>query len=109
MGYIYLLIAIVCEVIATTALKSTNGFSKIIPSIIVVIGYSLSFYFLSLVLKFIPLGITYAIWSGIGIALISITGYYMYNQKLDYPAIIGIIFIIIGVVIIQLNSTNNII
>ncbi len=109
MGYIYLLIAIVCEVIATTALKSTNGFSKIIPSIIVVIGYSLSFYFLSLVLKFIPLGITYAIWSGIGIALISITGYYMYNQKLDYPVIIGIIFIIIGVVIIQLNSTNNII
>jgi len=109
MGYIYLLIAIVCEVIATSALKSTNGFSKIIPSIIVVIGYSLSFYFLSLVLKFIPLGITYAIWSGIGIALISITGYYMYNQKLDYPAIIGIIFIIIGVVIIQLNSTNNII
>jgi small multidrug resistance pump len=106
MAWVLLLIAIMAEVIATSALKSTEGFSKILPSAIAVIGYVISFYFLSLTLKSLPIGITYAIWSGVGIILISVIGYFFYKQNLDAPAIIGIAFIIFGVAIINIFSKS---
>ena len=81
MGYLYLIVAIISEVIATSALKETLGFSKLLPSLIVVKGYSTSFYFLSLVLKYLPIGITYAIWSGAGIVLLNLIGYLIFNLK----------------------------
>lgn len=102
--YLSLAIAIISEVIATTALKSSDGFSKLGPSLLVVIGYAISFYFLSLSLKAIPIGIAYAIWSGCGIILISALAFFMFGQKLDLPAIIGLALIIIGVLVVNLFS-----
>jgi small multidrug resistance pump len=104
MHYIYLTIAIVTEVIGTSALKATEEFSRFWPSIIVLAGYVTSFYFLTLCLRHIPVGVAYAIWSGIGIILIAIVGWFLYKQSLDVPAVIGIGFIIVGVVVINLFS-----
>tara|TARA_B100001287_G_scaffold59138_1_gene47358 strand:- start:996 stop:1322 length:327 start_codon:yes stop_codon:yes gene_type:complete len=104
MKWIYLSIAIFSEVVATSMLKESHGFTKIIPSIITFIGYSLAFYFLSLTLKEIPIGITYAIWSGIGICLLSIIGYFRYNQSLDFGSIVGIGLIGLGVVVLNIFS-----
>lgn len=104
MHYVYLVIAIVTEVIATSALKASDSFTRLWPSLIVVVGYLFSFYFLSLTLKFFPVGVTYAIWSGVGIIFISIVAFLMYNQRPDLPAVIGIVFIILGVIIINLFS-----
>lgn len=106
MGYIYLAIAIVSEVIATSALKASEGFTKTMPSIIVVVGFSVAFYCLSLVLKTVPMGVAYAIWSGLGIVLISIAGLVLFGQKLDMAAIIGIILIISGVVVMNVFSSS---
>ena len=106
MKWIYLSIAIVSEVIATSTLKESEGFTKLVPSIITLIGYSFTFYFLSLTLKEIPLGLTYAIWSGIGICLLSIIGYFRYNQILDFGSIIGISLIGLGVIVINIFSKN---
>ena len=106
MKWIYLSIAIVSEVIATSTLKESEGFTKLVPSIITLIGYSFTFYFLSLTLKEIPLGLTYAIWSGIGICLLSIIGYFRYNQILDFGSIIGISLIGLGVIVINVFSKN---
>lgn len=106
MKYLFLLIAIIFEVIATSALKSSEQFTRLWPSIIAVLGYATAFYFLSLTLKTLPIGIAYAIWSGLGIVLISGIGYLVYNQSLDFPAVIGILFIIIGVLIINLYSNS---
>ncbi|MEI8003030.1 MAG: multidrug efflux SMR transporter [Methanothrix sp.] len=107
MKWILLIIAILSEVIATTALKSAEGFTKIIPSIIVIIGYGIAFFFLSLTLKEnIQIGVVYAIWSGVGIALISIIGYLFYKQALDLPAILGIALILLGVIVINLFSKS---
>lgn len=106
MGYLYLIIAIVAEVIATSALKASEGFSKLIPSLIVVVGFGVAFYFLSLVLKTIPMGVAYAIWSGLGIVLISIAGLLLFGQKLDAAAIIGILLIISGVVVMNVFSSS---
>tara|TARA_Y100000996_G_scaffold415324_1_gene409410 strand:+ start:16095 stop:16424 length:330 start_codon:yes stop_codon:yes gene_type:complete len=106
MKWIYLIIAIICEVIATSALKESQGFSKLFPSIIVIIGYSFTFYFMSLTLKEISIGITYAIWSGMGILLISLIGYFKYNQTLDTPAILGMTFILFGVIILRFFSNS---
>ena len=100
------MIAIVTEVIATTALKSCEGFTKLWPSVIVVVGYTLSFYFFALTLKVIPTGIAYAIWSGVGMVLIAIIGWVYFHQKLDLPAILGMGLIIAGVVVIQLFSKS---
>ena len=83
MNWLYLAIAILSEVIGTTALKSSNGFTKVVPSILVAIGYGCSFYFLSLTLRSIPVGIAYAVWSGVGVVLISILGWWLFGQKLD--------------------------
>ncbi|AQQ69301.1 QacE family quaternary ammonium compound efflux SMR transporter [Microbulbifer agarilyticus] len=106
MGYLYLAIAIIAEVVATTALKASDEFSKVTPSIIVVVGYGVAFYFLSLVLKTIPVGVAYAIWAGLGIVLISIVGLVVFDQKLDWAAIVGISFIIIGVVVMNMFSNT---
>ena len=104
MGYLYLTIAIIAEVIATSALKASEEFTKIGPSILVVIGYGAAFYFLSLVLKTIPVGVAYAIWAGMGIVLIAIVGAVIFRQIPDVPAIIGMILIISGVVVINVFS-----
>ena len=106
MAYLYLLIAIISEVIATSALKASNGFTQPVPSVLVVAGYASAFYFLSLVLKTIPMGITYAIWSGLGIIFISLIGVWVYKQSLDMAAIIGMGLILSGVVVIQLFSKS---
>ena len=104
MGYLYLSIAIIAEVIATCALKASEEFTKLGPSILVVVGYAFAFYFLSLVLKMIPVGIAYAIWSGIGIVLITIAGAIYFRQIPDIPAVIGMVLIVSGVVIITIFS-----
>ncbi len=104
MAYLYLAIAVIAEVVATSALKATEGFTKLIPTIIVAIGYGMAFYFLTLVLKTIPLGITYAVWSGLGIILVTIIGIFLYKQIPDIPAIIGISLILSGVIVIHIFS-----
>jgi small multidrug resistance pump len=106
MEYIYLLIAIVAEVVGTSALKASDGFTKWIPNVIVVVGYGLAFYFLSLVLRSIPVGVAYAIWSGLGIVLISLVGYIYFKQPLDLPAITGMLLIIIGIIVFNLFSKS---
>jgi len=104
MGYLYLAIAIIAEVIATSALKASDEFTKVGPSIGVVVGYVVSFYFLSLVLRTIPVGIAYAIWAGMGIILIAIVGAILFKQVPDTAAIIGMVLIISGVVVINVFS-----
>lgn len=104
MAYLYLALAILAEMIATSALKASEEFTKLVPSIVVLAGYGLAFYFMTLVLRTIPIGITYAIWSGVGIVLIAIAGAIFYKEIPDLPAIIGMGLIIAGVVVIQLFS-----
>ena len=106
MKWLYLITAVIFEVIATSALKESNSFTKLVPSLFVIIGYSISFYFLSLTLKNLSIGITYAIWSGLGILLICLVGYFRYGQNLDFSAIIGILFIGIGILIIRFFSVS---
>lgn len=105
MSWLYLCIAIVSEVAATSALKAAAGFTRPLPSLVVVAGYACAFYFLSLTLRAIPLGVAYAVWSGIGVALVSLAGWALYQQKLDLPAILGIGLIVAGVAVIRLFST----
>ncbi len=99
-NWIFLLAAIVSEVIATSALKASEGFTVAIPSVIVAIGYSSAFYFLSLTLRTIPVGMAYAIWSGVGVALITLIGWVVFDQKLDAAAMLGIVMIVAGVCVI---------
>ena len=103
-GYLYLGIAIVAEVVATSALKASAGFTRTGPSLIVAIGYGVAFYFLSLVLKTVPMGVAYAIWSGVGIVLIAAIGWLLMKQPLDLPALLGIGLIMAGVAVTQLFS-----
>lgn len=103
-AYLYLFGAIVAEVIGTTALNASQGFTRWGPSAVTVAGYGLAFYLLSLTLKTIPVGITYAIWAGVGIVLISIVSWVFFKQRLDAPAVLGIALIIAGVVVINLFS-----
>lgn len=104
MTYLYLAIAIIAEVAATSALKASEEFTRLVPSVIVVVGYCIAFYFLTLVLRVIPIGITYAIWSGVGIVLVALVGFLLYKQTPDMPAIIGMGLIILGVVVINVFS-----
>ncbi|MFZ1233091.1 MAG: multidrug efflux SMR transporter [Thiofilum sp.] len=104
MSYFYLALAIVAEVIATSSLKATEEFTKPLPTVLMVVGYMLAFYFMTLAMRTIPLGVTYAIWSGLGIVLISTVGVFLYNEKLDLPALIGMGLIIAGVVVMKLFS-----
>lgn len=105
--WVYLGLAIAAEVVATSALKASEGFSRFWPSALVVLGYGLSFYLLSLTLKSIPLGVVYAVWSGLGIALVALVAYLMYGQRLDLPALLGIALILSGVVIIHRFSSAS--
>ena len=104
MGYFYLFIAIVGEVIATTYLKSTNNFTEFLPTTYVVIGYGTAFYFMMLAMKTIPIAITYSIWAGIGISAITILGALKYKEIPDMLAILGLLLIILGVVILVFFS-----
>ncbi|HVF26502.1 MAG TPA: multidrug efflux SMR transporter [Anaerolineales bacterium] len=102
-----LFFAVLSEVIATTSLKFSEGFTKLVPSIIVVVGYGISFYLLSMTLKVMPIGIAYALWSGIGITLTVILGKIIWNESLDWARVTGIILIIIGILVINLFSQAN--
>jgi len=104
MTYIYFAAAIVSEVVATSALKASKQFTKLTPSLIVIIGYCISFYLVTLVLRTIPVGITYAIWAGVGIVLVALVGAILYKQIPDIPAVIGMGLIVAGVVIINVYS-----
>ncbi|BDX02500.1 multidrug SMR transporter [Marinomonas pontica] len=104
MTYFLLFLAILSEVVATTALKASDSFTKLGPSIVLVVGYALSFYLLSVVMRSMPTGVTYAIWAGLGIVLISVFGYLFNNEKLDLAACIGMSLIVTGVVVINVFS-----
>lgn len=106
--WIYLGIAIVSEVIGTSALNASAGFSRLWPSLVVVAGYAVAFYCLSLALKSIPVGIAYAIWSGVGVALIALVGWVIFGQALDAPAVIGIALIVAGVVVLNVFSRTSV-
>jgi len=103
---LFLIIAIVAEVAGTTALKASDGFTRLVPSVAVVLSYGVAFFFLSLTLRSMPVGIAYAIWSGLGIVLISAAAYVFYRQSLDVPALIGIALIMAGVVTVNLFSNS---
>lgn len=105
-AWITLGIAIVAEVVGTTALKASDGFTRLWPSAVVVLGYAISFYCLSLVLRSIPVGVTYAVWSGLGIVLISLVAYLVYGQRIDLAGLIGMSLIIAGVLVLNLFSRS---
>lgn len=102
--YLLLFVAIVAEVVATSALKASENFTRLTPSLLVVVGYGVAFTCLSMTLKTLPLGVAYAIWSGIGTALVAVLGWLVYRQQLDLPAIAGISLIIIGTIVLNLFS-----
>lgn len=104
--WLFLSIAIVSEVVATSALKSSNGFTQLWPSLVVVAGYAAAFFFLSLTLRTIPVGIAYAIWSGVGIVLVTFIAWLVFGQALDVPAIAGLALIIAGVVVLNVFSRS---
>lgn len=104
MHWLYLSIAIVCEVSATAALRACMGFTRLTPSLIVIVGYGGALYFLSLTFSTIPMGVAYAVWSGVGVVLITIAGWYMYNQRLDLGAFCGIALITAGVIVLNVFS-----
>ncbi len=106
-AFLFLGIAIVAEVLGTTAMKASEGFTKLVPSIATLLAYGTAFYFLSQVLSTIPVGVAYAIWSGVGIVLISLLGWFVYKQALDAPAVIGMGLIIAGVVVINVFSKSS--
>ena len=105
-AYLYLGAAIVAEVIATSLLKTSNGFTRLWPSVATVIGYAISFYCLAQTLGSVPTGVAYAIWSGVGIVLISLIAWWVFGQTLDVPALIGMGLIVAGVVVINLFSKS---
>ena len=102
--WLYLSIAILAEVLATSTLKSSKEFTVLYPSIIVVLSYIIAFYFLSLTLRVIPIGIAYAIWAGVGVLLITLVGWLFYKQTLDFAGILGVFLITLGVIVINLFS-----
>lgn len=106
MQWLFLGIAIVTEVVGTVALKPSHGFTRLWPSVMVVVGYGLSFYFMSLALRTLSVGLIYAIWAGTGVALISVIAWVVFGEKLDLPAIAGIVLIIAGVIVIKAFSNS---
>ena len=106
MHWVHLSIAIVCEVIATSSLKASDGFTRWLPSAIVIVGYATAFYFLSLTLRTIPIEVSYAIWSGVGVALIAVIGWLVYHQPLDAAGMAGISLIVAGVIVLNTFSKS---
>ena len=106
MSWLFLLVAIVAEVAGTSFLKASDGFTKLWPSVAVVAAYAVSFVFLSLTLRAIPVGVAYAIWSGVGVALVTAVGWWIYGQRLDFAALIGIALIVSGVAVLNLLSES---
>ncbi|MFC5386458.1 DMT family transporter [Aquamicrobium segne] len=106
MTYLYLIVAIIFEVVATTALKLGDGFTRLVPSLITIVGYGLAFYFLALTLRTMPVGIVYAIWSGAGIIFITALAWLLFRQALDLPALVGMGLILAGVLVINLFSKS---
>jgi small multidrug resistance pump len=106
-SYLILLVAIVAEVVATTALKASQGLSRPLPALLVVVGYAIAFYCLSLAVIDLPLGLVYAIWSGVGLVLITLAAWRIWGQRLDPPALLGIGLIAAGVVVINLGSRSG--
>jgi small multidrug resistance pump len=106
-AYVYLVIAILAEVIATSSLKATAQFTRPWPSLLVIVSYATAFYCLSQSLRSIPVGIAYAIWSGLGIVLVAAAGYVLYQQKLDLPALLGLAMILGGCLVINLFSKST--
>lgn len=106
MHWWYLGFAILAEVLATSALKAAEGFTRLWPSLLVVVGYGTAFYLLSLALRTLPVGIAYAIWSGVGTALIALLGWALFGQVLDAAALLGLTLIVAGVLVIQLGSRS---
>lgn len=104
--WVFLSLAILSEVIGTSALKATEGFTRLWPSVIVVIAYLVSFFFLSLTLKTLPVGVAYAIWSGVGVALIALIGWVLFGQALDLAGILGLSLIVLGVIVLNLFSKS---
>ncbi len=104
MPYLFLFVAISAEVVGTTFLKLAEGFTKPVPSVLTVLSYAVAFYFLSLTLRTIPVGVAYAIWSGVGIVLIALVGWLLLGQKLDAPAMLGMALIVAGVVVLNVFS-----
>ncbi len=107
MHYLYLMAAVLAETIGTTALQASQQFSRLIPSLIVIVAYATSFFLMSLTLKVMPVGIVYAIWSGLGIVLIALIGFLVFGQRIDLPAIFGMGLIIAGILVIHLFSASS--
>ncbi|MDN3554558.1 multidrug efflux SMR transporter [Halomonas maura] len=105
MTYVYLALAIIAEVVATSALKASAEFTRLWPSLLVVAGYAIAFYLMTLVLRTLPVGITYAFWAGLGIVLVTLVGMVVYGERPDLPALAGIAMIVGGVVVIQAFSS----
>ena len=107
MLYAMLVLAIVFEVLGTSAMQAAQHFTKLLPTLVMVVCYAVAFYFLSYTLRAIPVGIAYAIWSGLGIVLISLAGYFVFGQKLDFAAVLGLALIVAGVVVLNLFSKST--
>jgi len=107
MPYVFLVIAVAFETVGTTALKASEGFTRLGPSLVVVVGYAISFYFLSLVLQAMPVGIAYGMWSALGVFFIALIGWLVFGQRLDWPAVLGLALIVAGVVVIQVFSSTT--
>lgn len=107
MPYLTLLLAVAFETIGTTALQASQQFTRLWPSILVVVAYGISFYLLSVTLRFMPVGVVYALWSGLGIVFIALIGWLVFRQALDLPALIGIALIVGGIAVIQLFSNTT--
>ena len=106
MQYIALFLAILAETVGTSALQASQQFTKFWPSVLVVVAYAIAFYLLSIALRFMPVGVVYAIWSGLGIVLIALAGFFIFGQRLDLPAILGLGLIISGVIVLQVFSNT---
>ena len=104
MAYFYLVLAVMAETVGTSALQASKQFTRPLPSVLVVVGYACAFWFLSLVLRSIPVGVAYAIWSGLGILFIALIGWLVFRQPLDLPAMIGMAMILAGIIVIQVFS-----
>jgi len=106
MNWIFLAIAILTEIVATSGLKAADGFTRLVPSVVVIVGYAISFYFFSLALRGIPVGVAYGVWSGVGIMAIALIGWLYYGQVLDLAAILGLALIVAGVLVLNLFSKS---